>query len=84
MLVVPELEKEVELLWELRDMRKVIDPLILYVVSMREMVLWLGSTAANDLHNLFWFAETYFDEEWAWFSWRQNSSLELVPKVSVL
>ena len=25
MLVVPELEKEVELLWELRDMRKVID-----------------------------------------------------------
>lgn len=32
MLVVPELEKEVELLWELRDTRKVNGSSLLYIV----------------------------------------------------
>lgn len=32
MLVVPELEEEVELLWELRDMRKVNGSLSLYLL----------------------------------------------------
>lgn len=38
MLVVPELEKEVELLWELRDARKVNGP-SLHIVIIKYMIL---------------------------------------------